>query len=164
MPDTTAKGMLHGIPLFGRPPRSQLRIAESADMPALIACDPYAQAHPERQAWLQCVTSNGSVIAASVDGAIVGFVVLEYTFYRNGFIALVAVAPEARRSHHGLALLAAAEQSCRTPKLFTSTNRSNQAAQALLLSAGFVPSGQIDNLDAPHDPELVYFKTVSPGT
>lgn len=139
------------------------RLAESADMPALIGCDVYAQAHPERQAWLACATSNGSVITASVDGAIVGFAVLEYTFFSNGFIPLVAVAPIARRCHHGLGLIATAEQRCKTTKLFTSTNRSNRAAQALFLRAGFVPSGQIENLDAPGDSELVYFKAVSPA-
>jgi ribosomal protein S18 acetylase RimI-like enzyme len=93
----------------------------------------------------------------------VGFAVLVYTFFSNGFIPLVVVAPLARRSHHGLALLADAERRCETTKLFTSTNRSNRAAQALFLRAGFVPSGQIENLDAPGDPELVYFKAVSPA-
>lgn len=163
MPDTSVNRMPHDIPLFGRHSTSQFRLAVNADMPTLIECDLYAQAHPERQAWLECATSKGCVITASVDDAMVGFAVLEYTFFSNGFIPLVAVAPIARRSHHGLGLIAAAEQRCKTSKLFISTNRSNQAAQALFLRAGFVPSGQVENLDAPGDLELVYFKAVSPA-
>ncbi len=56
-----------------------------------------------------------------------------------------------------LRLLAAAEDACRTEKLFTSTNASNGAAQRLFASAGFVRSGQIEHLDE-GDPELVYVK------
>ena len=44
-------------------------------------------------------------------------------------------------------------------KLFASTNASNTASQALMTKAGFVPSGQIDNLDE-GDPERVYVKFI----
>ncbi len=44
---------------------------------------------------------------------------------------------------------------CDTPKLFTSTNQSNQPMQQLLDALGYLPSGVIHNLD-PGDPELVY--------
>ena len=44
-----------------------------------------------------------------------------------------------------------------TPKLFSSTNRSNRPMQALFAKVCFEPSGIIHNLD-PDDPELVYYK------
>ena len=44
---------------------------------------------------------------------------------------------------------------CDTPKLFTSTNQSNQPMQQLLGALGYIPSGIIHNLDS-GDPELVY--------
>lgn len=43
----------------------------------------------------------------------------------------------------------------KTQKIFTSTNQSNTATQQLLIKAGFIPSGYIENLDD-NDPELIY--------
>ena len=71
----------------------------------------------------------------------------------------VVVRPERRRRGVASALIRAVEAASPTPKLFTSTNRSNTAMQAVCASLGFVPSGVIDNLDD-GDPELVYFKRV----
>jgi hypothetical protein len=52
---------------------------------------------------------------------------------------------------------------CRTDKLWTSTNLSNQPMQALLVHAGFRLSGFIENLDE-NDPELVFFIPVPQDT
>ena len=49
------------------------------------------------------------------------------------------------------------ESECKTPKIFTSTNLSNLAMQALLVKLRYKLSGTIHNLD-PDDPELVYMK------
>lgn len=53
-------------------------------------------------------------------------------------------------------MIAALISRCPQPKLFTSTNRSNLPMRALLLKAGFIESGYIENLDE-NDPELVFF-------
>lgn len=90
---------------------------------------------------------------------IVGIGVLEYTLFEHGFISLVYVSPSARRSGAGESLLRHFVFICRTPKLFSSTNRSNRPMQALFSKVGFEPSGIIHNLD-PNDPELVYYKRV----
>jgi len=50
---------------------------------------------------------------------------------------------------------------CRTPKLFSSTNRSNLPMQALLLKTGFAESGIVYNLDA-GDPEVIYYQEIIP--
>jgi len=136
-----------------------IRPAVDSDFPSLLACDPYAQAHAERQAFLRETTAAGAVLLAERDGGLKGVFVLESGFFGHGFISLVAVAGAARRSGVALALLAAARQRCTTAKLFTSTNASNLAAQALFAQAGFVPSGRVDNLD-PGDPELIFFKAL----
>jgi hypothetical protein len=47
------------------------------------------------------------------------------------------------------------EHHCQTPKIFTSTNRSNGHMQGLLKKLGYEPSGVIENLDE-GDPEFVY--------
>ncbi len=54
------------------------------------------------------------------------------------------------------------EKICKTDKLFTSTNESNQPMQKSLEKAGFQKSGIIYNLDE-NDPEIVYFKQVTPN-
>ena len=90
---------------------------------------------------------------------VVGYGVLEYTFYACGFISMVYVHQHYRRRSVGQALLEALEKVCQTPKLFTSTNRSNLPMQALLAKRGYAQSGIIHNLDE-GDPEIVYFKRV----
>jgi len=90
-------------------------------------------------------------------GKIIGIGVLEYTFFEHGFISLLYVSPSARRSGAGEGLLRYFVSISHTPKLFSSTNRSNRPMQALFAKVGFEPSGIIHNLD-PDDPELVYYK------
>lgn len=136
-----------------------IRPAIDNDFPSLLACDPYARSHAERQAFLREKTAAGAVLLAERDGNVSGFVVQEPGFFGQGFISLIAVADAARRSGVALALLAAAQDRCTTDKLFTSTNASNLAAQALFAQAGFVPSGCVENLD-PGDPELIFFKAL----
>lgn len=101
-----------------------------------------------------------SCLIAQVSSEAVGFVLLQYSFFGNGFIPLVCVSHQHRGQGFGLQLLLAAQQRCRTNKLFTSTNTSNLPAQRLFTKAGFSPSGSIENLDAA-DPELVYFKPLT---
>ena len=72
---------------------------------------------------------------------------------------MIVVAAAARRRGVARRLLGAVEVRCDRPKLFTSTNASNGAAQALFERAGFVRSGVIENLDE-GDPESVFFKAL----
>ena len=88
---------------------------------------------------------------------IIGIGVLEYTFFEHGFISLLYVSPSARRAGAGESLLQCFVSTSQTPKLFSSTNRSNKPMQAFFAKVGFPPSGIIHNLD-PDDPELVYYK------
>ena len=94
-------------------------------------------------------------------GAVDGFVVINHSFFGHAFVALIAVAPPARRHGYALALLSESERVCNSRKMFSSTNASNVAAQKLFMRAGFVESGQIDNLDS-DDTELFYFKSINP--
>ena len=89
-----------------------------------------------------------------------GYAVLEYTFFEQGFISMLYVRADHRRSGVGTALLSHLESVCRTRKLFTSTNLSNLPMQALLARLGYRLSGVIHDLDE-GDPELVYIKVVS---
>ncbi len=137
----------------------RVRTAVAADLPAIIDCDAHAKSRESQCHLLDAATSGGRCLVAEAEAQVRGFVVLSHDFFEQSFIALVVVAQEFRRLGVGLRLLGAAESSCRTPKLFASTNASNAVAQALLESAGFVRSGVVENLDE-NDPELIYFKWV----
>lgn len=136
-----------------------IRQALPDDVPALIAMDSYAAAHASRRAFIDDAVIGRHCLVAVTAGQHVGYLVLTHDFFGHGFVALVVVAEAHQRQGAALGLLAAAEAACTTPKLFTSCNASNSASQALMVKAGFVPSGRIENLDE-QDPELVYVKFI----
>ncbi|PJC98097.1 GNAT family N-acetyltransferase [Janthinobacterium sp. BJB1] len=133
------------------------RAAQAGDVAAMLACDAYAQAHPERGESVRAAVGKGQCQVAIRAGQMAGYALLHDDFFGHDFVSLVVVAPAHQRRGVGLRLLAAAAHACTTAKLFTSTNQSNGAAQGLFASAGFVRSGRIDHLDE-GDPELVYVK------
>jgi GNAT superfamily N-acetyltransferase len=105
-------------------------------------------------------TQAGCCYVAEDGAELLGFIILEYSFYAFGFLSLLHVHEDHRRRGIATALVAHAEKVCTTPKLFTSTNASNTPMQHLCARLGFVPSGVILNLDK-DDPELVYVKRLS---
>lgn len=135
----------------------EIRLGKPEDLEAMLEADPIAGRDQSRRSFLASSIQRGECWVADVSGAVCGFIVLEYSFFGNGFVPLVVVQESARRRGIGLRLLNHAASSCATPKLFTSTNESNTAMRSLLSRAGFRPSGVIHNLD-PGDPELVYVR------
>ncbi len=135
------------------------RLADAGDFAAIVHCDTYAQSQEHRRSFIREAVAQRQCQVAVDDEKVVGFVISTRNFFDHDFIALVVVAPGHRRLGIGRQLLAAAERHCRTPKLFTSTNRSNTAALSLLAEAGFIRCGIIENLDA-GDPELIFCKPV----
>jgi ribosomal protein S18 acetylase RimI-like enzyme len=135
----------------------QIRPAARDDLDEMVAADGAAGALPGRAEFLRRAIHDGHALVAVVSGELVGYAVLDHSFYGNAFLALLVVRASARRRGHATALLRAAEARARTGKLFTSTNASNSAMQALLEAEGYERSGVIENLD-PGDPELVYVK------
>lgn len=139
-----------------------IRQAIPDDVRALIELDAYATAHTHRRVFIHdAVVRQQCLVAVDIAGRCAGYLVLTHDFFDHGFVALVVVSPAHQRQGVALRLLAAAQAACKTPKLFASTNASNTVAQALFAKAGFVPSGQIDNLDD-NDAEQVYVKFIHP--
>jgi len=134
----------------------QIRDATPADRDLIIAFDHLAGSDPGRIQFIDRVLRSATCLVAERRGRAIAYAALEYTFYDNGFVSMVYVAEAERRRGVGRALMEALAARCRTPKLFTSTNESNEPMQELLTLLGFVPSGVIHHLD-PGDPELVYF-------
>jgi ribosomal protein S18 acetylase RimI-like enzyme len=136
----------------------QIRDAHPSDRDSIIALDQIAGIDSNRVAFIDQALESLTCLVAESSGHVVGYGVLEYSFFSNGFISMIYVANPERGNGVGSALLHALAERCNTPKLFTSTNESNDVMRSLLRHAGFVPSGVIYNLDH-GDPECVYFKS-----
>jgi ribosomal protein S18 acetylase RimI-like enzyme len=134
-----------------------LRRARADDVEAIDAVDPRASVDEERRRFIRHAVAEGSAFVAERSGSagVVGYAVLEHTFFGHGFVSMLAVHPDHRRARVGSALMRHAEGACRSARIFTSTNRSNRPMQALLEGLGYVRSGIVEDLD-PGDPELVY--------
>ena|SRR5687768_1901514 len=136
-----------------------IRPAVENDIDALCALDHVARREGARRDFVRREVTSGNCLVAVADGTAIGYGVLNYNFYDNGFVDMLYVHTEHRRRGAGEALLRRMESLCRTPKLFTSTNLSNLSMQSLLAKLGYELSGVIHNLDE-GDPEMVYFKRV----
>jgi GNAT superfamily N-acetyltransferase len=134
-----------------------IRAATASDLPQL------QRLSWEHEALVTEATQAGCCRVAEEGGELLGFVILEYSFYAYGFVSLLHVHENHRRRGIATALMARAEEVCTTPKLFTSTNVSNKPMQDLCARLGFAPSGVILNLDE-DDPELVYVKRLPKGS
>jgi GNAT superfamily N-acetyltransferase len=133
-----------------------LRPATAGDLDAICAID-HLSADPGRRSFIQKALAADHATVAVLDERVIGYLVLDYSFYAQGFIALLYVDDAHRRAGVGTRLMRHAEAQCKTPRLFTSTNESNAPMHALLEGLGFARSGEIHNLDE-GDPEIVYFK------
>ena len=144
-------------------PLVHIRPAVSVDANALKTLDEVARDEPSRQVYIDQAVESKQCFVALDDAEPVGYAVLSYQFYNNGWVDMLYVGRESRRRGIGGALLAHLAHNCITAKLFASTNQSNKPMQALLEKAGFESSGVIYNLDV-SDPELVYFKLLDRDT
>lgn len=144
-------------PIQEAPSTFAVRSAVSADVSALCELDQMAQQDNQRRVFIEQSVQDGDCYVIERDHQIVGYVVLEYTFYGQGFVSMLYIHPDHRREGLGTMLMQHLESLCRTRKLFTSTNLSNLPMQSLLAKLGYELSGIIHHLDE-GDPELVYVK------
>ena len=135
-----------------------VRPSASLDIVVLCSLDHVAQTDAHRREFITRSVAGGTCHVVETNaGQPIGYGVLDYSFYENGFIAQLYIDCAHRRHGAATALLRRLECLCQTPKLFTSTNLSNQPMQSLLAKMGYCLSGVIHDLDA-CDPELVYVK------
>jgi GNAT superfamily N-acetyltransferase len=134
-----------------------------------IAIDHLAQESEERHAWLRRVFRGNQgempIVARASraeDAPLSGYAILEYSFFDQGFLSMLYVAQNARRTGVASALVNFAEQLCQRPKLFSSTNLSNAPMHALFARFQYTACGMVTGLDA-HDPEVFYVKQLRHG-
>ena len=135
-----------------------VHLATQSDIESIIGLDRAQAPDPQHGVLLGAIDAE-SVWISVIDDQVVGFVIVDYTFFGCGFISALHTHPSHRRQGVGTALIQQVETKCRTEKLFTSTNESNHPMQELLATCDFAPSGVIHNLDD-GDPELFYFKAI----
>lgn len=131
-----------------------------SDVPAMYAIDHMATEEGNRRQHIREWVSAGNAIVAVINDVVVGYAVVENTFFGHGFISMLMVEKESRRKGVATTLVTRLEERCETDKLFTSTNESNKPMQALMQSMSYEPSGTVYNLDD-GDPELFYFKRLT---
>lgn len=141
-------------------PQLNVRLACDSDIDRLVDLDAIARQEPRRRAFIaQAVSAGQCWVAVDAGDAsrLLGYGVLDFSFFGHAFIPLIVVKNSQRRRGVGCAILRALESGCGAAKLFTSTNASNQPMQKLLGKFGFIESGHIENLDE-GDPEIIFLK------
>jgi GNAT superfamily N-acetyltransferase len=138
---------------------SAIQMATESDIAELWALDPQAAPDTPRREFLKRAVKARTCYLVLKD-RVLGFAVFDYHFYSYGFVHLLFVHPNYRLQGLGQGLMQYLETICTTPKIFTSTNLSNQSMQALLAKMQYQLSGVLHHLDE-HDPELVYVKMLN---
>lgn len=137
-----------------------IRLAVENDLDEIFSFEHMAQQSNSRKTFIQNSVANKNCFIASYK-QIVGYAVLEYSFYKMGFVSMLYVHEDWQRHGIGTELLKHLESICQTDRLFTSTNLSNLRMQVLLAKLGYKLSGVIHDLDE-DDPELIYVKRLQP--
>ena len=137
----------------------RIRQADPDNISSICAFDQVAQVDSARHEFISNAVGKGIAHVATLNGAVVGYAVIDHSFFDRGCISVLYVHLDPRREGIGSALVRHLEGHCQTDRIFTSTNESNIAMQALLARLDYEPSGVIHNLD-PGDPELVYSKNL----
>ena len=121
-------------------PKRTTRKANQEDISAIFAFAGESM-KTGRAEFIRPAVDSGDAHLLEEEGKVIAVGVLEYTFFEHGFISLVFVNPEERRTGVGEMLLRYLISICRTPKVFSSTNRSNVPMRALFGKVGFERSG-----------------------
>jgi GNAT superfamily N-acetyltransferase len=128
------------------------RIADAADIERITRID-----NLNRREQISGAVQHGECFDAEEAARIVGFAVMDYSFFDYGIVKLLITAEKHRRQGVGRSMIAYLFRRCKTEKLFVSTNESNAPVRGLLSKTGFVPCGRIDALDE-GDPELFFVR------
>ncbi|KIL43238.1 GNAT family N-acetyltransferase [Jeotgalibacillus campisalis] len=135
-----------------------VHIAKVEDLDRIAHIDKEVSGNTSRLSYFKTSIDLRNCIIAKCDKEIAGFLIYETNFFDCAFISLVVISPSYRRKGFASLLLDYMMSQSPTPKVFSSTNRSNLSMQKAFDSNGFIESGIVENLDE-GDPEIIYFKS-----
>ena len=75
-----------------------LRIGTAEDLAAIRFTDPLMRADPDRAQLIEAALPRGECIVATEGDEVLGFAVLNYSFFNQGFVPLLVVAAANRRT------------------------------------------------------------------
>jgi GNAT superfamily N-acetyltransferase len=135
----------------------RLRLALQGELEAIFDCDALAADHNgRRRVQIVSAVDRGQCFVWDANGRISGFiVVLPRHFFERDFVELLMVSDSARRLGVGRSLLREVVRSS-AAEVWISTNESNLAMRALLVSEGWTFSGTLEGIDE-GDPELFFY-------
>ncbi|PJF21282.1 MAG: GNAT family N-acetyltransferase [Phototrophicales bacterium] len=131
--------------------------ATEEDINAMCLIDRHTIGDDTRFAKIAHAVGHRQALIAKLGWDKVGFAILNRHFFDYTFIELLVVHSDYRRQGVASALMTYAEKTCPDDRLFTSTNQSNTAMQALLNKRGYIHSGTVAHLDE-SDPKWIYVK------
>ncbi|ETI70799.1 GNAT family N-acetyltransferase [Neobacillus vireti] len=133
--------------------------AELKDLAGILEIDKIVIGNDSRKGYLREAINGKKCLAAKTEFSVVGYLIFNTHFFDCSFISLVIVHPSKRKKGYAKLMIEHFETISPTPKIFSSTNQSNEIMQSLFDSIGYVKSGFVENLDE-GDPEIIYFKKV----
>ncbi len=140
-------------------------VAFAGDVEALIALDVPLTSEAYQAAVVRESVATGRCYVARSSRRAVAYVTWDLAFFNRPFVRLLAVGRQHRRLGLGAALIARVEEAAAAyGELFVSTEQINAPMRALLASRGYAPSGSVDNVNAPGNPELFFHKRLDGGT
>lgn len=136
-----------------------IRQATPQDISIVCTIDTMVLGSTSRSTELHTAIEQGHCYVASSDTEMIGFAIMDQSFFKNSFVHLLIVHPHYQKRGVGEEVMRYLETICPTEKLFTSTNLSNQSMQRLCKKLGYTYSGTLTHLD-PDDPEVFYCKKI----
>jgi N-acetylglutamate synthase-like GNAT family acetyltransferase len=130
--------------------------AKERDAESICTLDKDISGSASKRAFIEAAIKAGQCYICKEYSKLVGFAVLNQSFFGQYFIALLVVHRNHQGQGVGAALLDQIEVDCPAEKLFTSA-KSSDSLNLFWRTHGFEQSGQIKHLND-GEPEIIYFK------
>jgi len=139
----------------------EIRLPRVADATACSALAALVIGEDRAGAFVRSHFERHHLIVAEADGDVVGFLAYRTDWFQCTFVSLVVVHEDFRRKGIAREFFKAVEAVSPTPRLFSSTEKTNAVSIRMHTALGFTPSGHIDNLPQ-GTRELLFYRRIPP--